>query len=156
MCVKGTSQSSESKGVVHGPCFCTSAELRYQDSQTLPPPHRPLAMSGGTRSLLRVVLLSGSISPIFHTPSGCISVVGEVVLFLSSTQAYKYVGGAQKHFRVSGRMLCGGQCDKFTQGTDSVGTKMLSPSMASLLEGYLPLGLSQLSQSKTSQNKASF
>lgn len=104
ICVKRTSQRTESKGAP-STFFYRSPELCYHDSQTLPPPHRPLAMSGGTRSLLRVVLLSGLISPIFHTPSGCISVVGEVVLFLSSTQAYKYVQGTQKHFRVSERML---------------------------------------------------
>lgn len=91
---------------VHGTCLHRSPELHYQDSQMLPPPYCPLAMSGGTRSLLRAILLGGSISPIFHTPSDCFSVVGEVVLFLSSTQAYKYVRGTQKHFRVSGRMHC--------------------------------------------------
>lgn len=50
---------------------------------------------------LRAAPRGCSISPIFHTPSGCVSAVGEVVLFLSRKQAYKYVRGAQKHFRVS-------------------------------------------------------
>lgn len=62
----------------------------------------PLCNVRRDRSLSPRAFLRGcSISPIFHTPSGCISAVGEVVLFLSRKQAYKYVRGAQKHFRVS-------------------------------------------------------
>lgn len=61
----------------------------------------PVQCHGDRSRSLRALPRGCSISPIFHTPSGCVSAVGEVVLFLSRTQAYKYVRGAQKHFRVS-------------------------------------------------------
>lgn len=40
---------------VRDTCLHRGPELHYQDSQMLPPPHCPLAMSGGTRSLLRTI-----------------------------------------------------------------------------------------------------
>lgn len=61
----------------------------------------PLQCQEGQEPLPKSFPCGCSISPIFHTASDCISAVGEVVLFLSRTQAYKYVRGAQKHFRVS-------------------------------------------------------